>query len=291
MARSPALLLAVVALAAPTAATINVNGTDRDGLWAFTMAGTNGGKSGVWHNYRPSGYSHTFDALTYEFFTPGKADVAEFVAASPTTRSAVGRKLKFRFQEAADYCRQMHNASLVSLRNRDERDFVISILPNNLHGWWLGLQRNPSGSAERYSNYMDGTPVTYFSWAAEEPTGDDDEGCVFSGQNNGNPSKWVDASCDGVKRRAVCKRVYAPMPPVVTTTTTEEPRTRGQPVGAAAAGIDDYGACYTNDDPTVNAQRSAATEPARANNDFTGNTYKISNYTGSDIGVDPAVVH
>ena len=93
MARSPALLLAVVALAAPTAATISVNGTDRDGLWAFTMAGTNGGKSGVWHNYRPSGYSHTFDALTYEFFTPGKADVAEFVAASPTTRSAVGRKL------------------------------------------------------------------------------------------------------------------------------------------------------------------------------------------------------
>ena len=296
MVRFTAMLLAVVALAAPTAAVtgIIVNGTDPvTGAWEFEMAGTNGGKSGIWHKFgleEPLGYSHTFDTQTYEFFTPGNADVADFVAASPTTRSAIGRKLKFRFQEAVDYCQQMHNASLVSIRNRNERDFVISILPNNLHGWWLGVQRNPIESAERYSNFMDGTPVTYFSWAVGEPTADADEHCIFSGKNNDDPSKWVDAACS-VKRRAVCKRVHVPAPEIVTTTSTVVPRTRGAPVGDAFVGIDDYGACYTNDDPSVTAQRSAATEPARASNDFTGNTYKIRNYTGSDIGVDPAVVH
>lgn len=288
--------LAMMSVAASAMAFITVTGnySGTNITWGpFEMAGTNGGRMGIWATWYGGGYSNSGDERLYEYFTPGMDDVRDYVAAAPSERRSIARKLKFRYAEAVDYCQSVHGATLVSIRNREERDFIISLMPNNLHGFWLGLKRNSViqvDRPERYTAYNDGTPVTYFSWAPGEPTAEDDEMCIYQGINAGDPSAWVDASCH-IKRRAVCKRPVAPPTPG-TTTTTEEPSTRGAAkIGASKPPpIEDYGACVVNDaDPT--AQQSQATIPNTVG--APGNTYLIRNYSGSgdDLGVDPSLQH
>lgn len=272
------------ALIAQASSSIIVNGTDENGdPWAFEMAGTNGGKMGTWLPFYISTFSNTGDNEVYEYFTPDYRDVANYAARDPAVRRGIASNLKFRFEEAVDYCQSVHGASVVSLRNREERNFAISIMPNNHHGFWLGLRRNPANASapQMYTEYLDGTPVTYYSWGPGEPTSKRSEDCIYQGINNQNPSYWVDADC-GLKRRVICKRPINYVPPSYTTTTTEEPRTRGTPaVGSTAPPQDDYGACFV-DNSDDSAQQSRVSIP--------GSNYLVRNYTG-DLGVNPALLH
>ena len=112
------------------------------------------------------------------------------VPKDPTSGDAARRAT---YTEAGAICADM-GAYPATAADKDEHAFLISMNPNNRHGFWVGTVLRADGSD--WKN-VDGTPWgRYTPWATSEPNYlDGKEHCVFSGFNKADPSRYNDAVC------------------------------------------------------------------------------------------------
>uniref|UniRef100_A0A8C1C9G9 C-type lectin domain-containing protein n=1 Tax=Cyprinus carpio carpio TaxID=630221 RepID=A0A8C1C9G9_CYPCA len=75
----------------------------------------------------------------------------------------------------AEKCQSL-DANLVSVHNKIEHDFLLSLLPSSDEGEWL---------------WTDGTPFDYTHWAPGQPDNLQSENC---GEFNYNNNRWNDAN-------------------------------------------------------------------------------------------------
>uniref|UniRef100_A0A8C1S6Z5 C-type lectin domain-containing protein n=1 Tax=Cyprinus carpio TaxID=7962 RepID=A0A8C1S6Z5_CYPCA len=84
---------------------------------------------------------------------------------------------------------QSLDANLVSVHNKIEHDFLLSLLPSSDAQCWFGLH-----DAEQEGEWLwtDGTPFDYTHWAPGQPDNLQSENC---GEFNYNNNRWNDANC------------------------------------------------------------------------------------------------
>ncbi|KAI4896065.1 hypothetical protein NFI96_034415 [Prochilodus magdalenae] len=110
-----------------------------------------------------------------------------------------------------DYCAGK-GGHLVVITNKAEQDFVSSRITEH---HWIGLNDLETEGKWMWVNnqYLNETGVTFWfqhgngqyepdNWKEEDPSGED---CVSLGNKGGNPNKWFDASCSGLKKY-ICEK-------------------------------------------------------------------------------------
>nr|XP_011422437.3 macrophage mannose receptor 1 isoform X2 [Crassostrea gigas] len=93
-------------------------------------------------------------------------------------------------------------ANLATINNREEQNFVMTLIPKTGYGYWIGLNDLAN---EMTFFWSDGSPVLYTDWAAGEPNnyGRRQEDCVLVLRTNG---QWNDAICQNPADGFICKK-------------------------------------------------------------------------------------
>jgi hypothetical protein len=121
------------------------------------------------------------------------------------------------FDEAVMACKDLDPASYpTTISDKYEHKFLIEMIPNNRHGFWVGAVMKADASGFKNIDGSMWGQRTYQPWATSEPRADGFEHCIFSGFNNGDPSKYNDAACQAISegssigthrgKRVICKK-------------------------------------------------------------------------------------